>query len=472
MSKQQSHPDPFVMRLSKDERSPNARHQRARTSAPRSRPSPSATASPSSPSLREMVLDYLALGIDPERSVVFVQSTVPETAELDLIFEMLISLPRLERLPSIKEMAEAAHLDVLPFGLVGYPVLQAADILLPRADLVPVGRDNVPHVEITREIARRFNALYGDVFPEPEALVSEVPTLPGIYGTQKMSKSLDNAILISDAPAVVRQRVMQMYTDPNRVRADIPGTVEGNPVFTYHDVSREKTVDQMKTEFIAVASHELRTPMTSIKGSIDLILSGFAGEISAETQELLEIAQNSCDRLIRLINGILDLAKIEAGQIKLNPVRLDLREVAERSIRSVRSLADRSEVTLALDQPEDLPTVDADKDRIEQVVTNLLSNAIKFSPPKGEVRVELKTENAWVKCSVVDQGPGIQPEDLERVFGKFQQVGDSRRKGGTGLGLAITQALVHEHKGRIWVESKVNEGSRFNFVLPISPAKS
>lgn len=243
-------------------------------------------------------------------------------------------------------------------------------------------------------------------------------------------------------------------------------------VFTYHDISREKTVDQMKTEFIAVASHELRTPMTSIKGSIDLILSGFAGEISAETQELLEIAQNSCDRLIRLINGILDLAKIEAGQIKLNPVALDLREVAERSIRSVRSLADRSEVTLTLAQPEELPTVEADKDRIEQVVTNLLSNAIKFSPPKGEVRVELKTESDWVKCSVVDQGPGIQPEDLERVFGKFQQVGDARRKGGTGLGLAITQALVHEHKGRIWVESTVNEGSRFNFVLPISPAKS
>jgi tryptophanyl-tRNA synthetase len=185
--------------------------------------------------IRQTVLDYLALGIDPARSTIFVQSAIPETAELNLIFEMLISLPRLERLPSIKEMAEAAHLDVLPFGLVGYPVLQAADILLPRADVVPVGRDNVPHVEITREIARRFNYLYGDVFPEPEAMVSDVPTLPGIYGGQKMSKSLGNAILISDPAEVVRERVMQMYTDPNRIRADIPGTVEGNPVFLYHD---------------------------------------------------------------------------------------------------------------------------------------------------------------------------------------------------------------------------------------------
>ncbi|MEX2281248.1 MAG: tryptophan--tRNA ligase, partial [Gemmatimonadota bacterium] len=185
--------------------------------------------------IREMVLDYLALGIDPEKSTIFVQSALPETSELQLILSMLVSLPRLERLPTIKDMADAAGLDVMPFGLVGYPVLQAADILLPRAHLVPVGRDNQAHVEITREIARRFNNLYGDVFPEPDALISEVPILPGIYGQQKMSKSLNNAILIADDENTVNQAVMKMYTDPNRVRADIPGTVEGNPVFIYHD---------------------------------------------------------------------------------------------------------------------------------------------------------------------------------------------------------------------------------------------
>ena len=122
--------------------------------------------------IREMVLDYLALGIDPEQSTIFVQSAVPETAQLNLIFEMLVTLPRLERLPTIKDMAQAAELDVMPFGLVGYPVLQAADILLPRAHVVPVGKDNVSHVEITREIARRFNYLYGEVFPEPEPMLS------------------------------------------------------------------------------------------------------------------------------------------------------------------------------------------------------------------------------------------------------------------------------------------------------------
>ena len=201
--------------------------------------------------IQEMVLDYLALGIDPERATIFVQSAIPETSELQLILSMLVTLPRLERLPSIKDMADAAGLTVMPFGLVGYPVLQAADIMLPRADLVPVGRDNVPHVEVTREIARRFNNLYGDVFPEPDVLVSDVPVLPGIYGMQKMSKSLNNAILISDSADTVDKLVRQMYTDPNRVRADIPGTVEGNPVFVYHDAFNpdKEEVEDLKLRY-------------------------------------------------------------------------------------------------------------------------------------------------------------------------------------------------------------------------------
>jgi tryptophanyl-tRNA synthetase len=233
--------------------------------------------------IRQMVLDYLSVGIDPDRSTIFVQSAVRETAELNLIFEMLVSLPRLERLPSIKEMAEAAHLDVMPFGLVGYPVLQAADILLPRADVVPVGKDNVPHVEITREIARRFNHLYGEVFAEPEAMVSDVPTLPGIFGQQKMSKSLGNAILLSDPPDVVRERVMKMFTDPNRVRADIPGQVEGNPVFTYHDVFNPDTaeVDDLKDRYRAG-----RVGDVEVKKKLVRAIEGFLEPIRARRAEV------------------------------------------------------------------------------------------------------------------------------------------------------------------------------------------
>jgi tryptophanyl-tRNA synthetase len=185
--------------------------------------------------VRDMVLDYLAAGIDPERSTIFVQSAVPETYELNLIFEMLASVPRLERLPSLKDMARDANLEVMSFGLLGYPVLQAADILLPRAHLVPVGKDNESHVEITRAIARRFNRLYGEVFPVPEVLLGDVPTLVGTDGQAKMSKSLGNAIYLSDDEETVNQKVMSMYTDPQRVRADVPGRVEGNPVFIYHD---------------------------------------------------------------------------------------------------------------------------------------------------------------------------------------------------------------------------------------------
>lgn len=214
------------------------------------RPQPSAIAEIPE-CIRETVLDYLAAGIDPERCTIFVQSAVPQTAELHLIFSMLVTLPRLERLPSIKEMASAAKLDALPYGLAGYPVLQAADILLPRGDLVPVGRDNLPHVEVTREIARRFNSLYGDVFPEPEPLIGDHPVLPGIYGGAKMSKSLDNAIFLADPPDEVERRVMRMYTDPARVRADVPGRVEGNPVFIYHDLFNPDTdeVEDLKARY-------------------------------------------------------------------------------------------------------------------------------------------------------------------------------------------------------------------------------
>lgn len=185
--------------------------------------------------VRAIALDYLATGIDPERAVIFVQSAVPETYELHTLLSMLTTVPRLERVPSLKEMAQAARLEAMPYGLLGYPVLQAADILLPRANLVPVGKDNESQVEVSRELARRFNRLYGTVFPEPEVRIGEVPTLVGTDGQAKMSKSLDNTIYLGDDAAAVERKVRGMFTDPNRVRADIPGRVEGNPVFIYHD---------------------------------------------------------------------------------------------------------------------------------------------------------------------------------------------------------------------------------------------
>jgi tryptophanyl-tRNA synthetase len=184
---------------------------------------------------RGMVLDHLACGIDPAKVTIYLQSAVQEVYELNLICEMLTTVNRLSRLPSLKEMARAAHLEEMPFGLLGYPVLMTADILLPKADVVPIGKDNEAHLEIARQIARNFNAIYSEVFPVPECLLGDVPTLVGTDGKQKMSKSLDNAIYLSDEQRVVEKKVRSMFTDPNRVHAHIPGTVEGNPVFVYHD---------------------------------------------------------------------------------------------------------------------------------------------------------------------------------------------------------------------------------------------
>lgn len=246
---------------------------------------------------------------------------------------------------------------------------------------------------------------------------------------------------------------------------DRAGHLNGR-LFAYHDLTWEKTIDQMKSEFISVASHELRTPMTSIKGSVDLILGGCVGEVSPEANELLEVAHSACERMIRLINNILDLSKIEAGQMQLRLELIDLADVVERSLRLMNALAAPAGITLKQDSPNGPFLAEADKDRIEQVITNLVSNAIKFSPTNGEVVISIVADKEWVQCSVSDQGCGIAEEDLSRIFGKFQQASLPQRGAGTGLGLAITYALVAEHKGNLWVESQVGVGSRFVFCLP------
>ncbi|MBI3740292.1 MAG: tryptophan--tRNA ligase [Chloroflexi bacterium] len=216
---------------------------------------------------RDLVMDYLAVGIDPNKVTIYRQSDVPSVCELHLLFSMLATVPRLERVPTLKEVMDAEHIEQPSYGLLGYPVLQAADILHVRANLVPVGKDQASHLELTREIARRFNFLYGDVFPEPDTLIGQVPTLVGTDGQGKMSKSLGNAIMLSDDSATVKHKVRDMYTDPKRVRADIPGTVEGNPVFDYHDAFNPNRVEveELKTRYRAgkVGDVEVKNKLTA-----------------------------------------------------------------------------------------------------------------------------------------------------------------------------------------------------------------
>jgi tryptophanyl-tRNA synthetase len=199
--------------------------------------------------IREVVMDYLSVGIDPNKTTIYLQSLVPEVLELFWLFMPLVSVPRAQRIPTLKEVVRDLKLETASMALLSYPILQAADILMVKGDVVPVSRDQASHVELTREIARRFNATYAPVFPEPDAPIG--PMLVGTDGQAKASKSIGNVILLSDDPQTVEERVRSMYTDPARIRADIPGRVKGNPLFIYHDAFNDDhdEVEELKGRY-------------------------------------------------------------------------------------------------------------------------------------------------------------------------------------------------------------------------------
>jgi len=193
--------------------------------------------------VKGLVLDYLSVGIDPEKCTIYQQSKVPQVAYLSTIFTNLVTVPRALRVPTLKDVMHDLHIEQPSLGLLNYPVLQAADILMVKANLVPVGKDQQSHVEVCREVARDFNKNFGEVFPVPEALIGEVGTLVGTDGQAKMSKSVGNCIYLSDDEETVNKKVKTMYTDPTRLRPTDPGHVEGNPVFIYHDAFNENKAE-------------------------------------------------------------------------------------------------------------------------------------------------------------------------------------------------------------------------------------
>ena len=239
-------------------------------------------------------------------------------------------------------------------------------------------------------------------------------------------------------------------------------------VVAFQDISRLREVDRMKDEFVAIVSHELRTPLTSIRGSVQLVLDEPDSVPDAEHRQLLQIALNNCERLVRIINDILDIAKMESGNITLHRKPVNIADIVRQSIQVVEGPARAATVTLDAKLPARLRPVMVDPDRIVQALVNLLSNAVKFAPQGSTVTVTAADSENLVTLTVSDQGEGIAPENLNRLFKKFQQVdsSSSRRTGGTGLGLAITKALVEQHGGRIYVDSEVNKGTRFSFTLP------
>ena len=252
-------------------------------------------------SVRGLVLDYISVGIDPEKSTIVVQSKMPAIAELTIFYLNLVSLNRVLRNPTVKaEIEQKGFGESVPAGFAMYPVSQAADITAFGADLVPVGEDQLPMIEQTREIVRKFNSLYGDTLKEPEALVGEYPRLIGTDGKAKMSKSLGNGIYLSDSAEEVTKKVMKMYTDPNRLKPTDPGTVEGNPVFIYHDAfnPNKEEIEDLKKRYRI----------------------GTVGDV--------EVKQ----KLVVSINDLLEPMRVRRAELENNPERIDaiLREGVEK----------------------------------------------------------------------------------------------------------------------------------------------
>jgi len=243
------------------------------------------------------------------------------------------------------------------------------------------------------------------------------------------------------------------------------GAVTG-AVVTFRDVSDRRAAERAKDEFTSVVSHELRTPLTSIRGSLGLLAGGVLGELPEQAQRMLDIAVSNTDRLVRLINDILDIERMESGKASLARELCSAADLVDQAVQVVQAMADEAGVEIVT-RPVDA-RLWADPDRIVQTLTNLLSNAVKFSPEGGMVTLVVARQNEDVLFTVADEGRGIPTDKLEAVFGRFQQVdaSDARDKGGTGLGLAISRSIVAQHGGRIWVDSVMGEGSTFSFTVP------
>lgn len=256
--------------------------------------------------VREVMMDNLAVGLSPKVVSFVLQSQVPGIAELTIFYANLVTVARLERNPTVKaEIKERGFGKSLPLGFFMYPVSQAADITFVEADLVPVGEDQLPHIEQTREIVRTFNRIYGKTLKEPKALVGKVGRLVGIDGKAKMSKSLDNYICLSDSPAVVEEKVMKMYTDPTRIHSTDPGHVKGNPVFIYHDAFNPNKKE--------------------VKGMKQLYQKGKIGDVEVKK------------RLIRVLNEFLDPIRLRRRKYEKNPELID--EILQEGTKRARTIA-------------------------------------------------------------------------------------------------------------------------------------
>ncbi|MFA5857571.1 MAG: ATP-binding protein [Elusimicrobiota bacterium] len=234
----------------------------------------------------------------------------------------------------------------------------------------------------------------------------------------------------------------------------------------FHDITLEKEIEQMKDDFVHSITHDLRNPMTSIRGFLKFLLDGVGGPVTEQQLKMLQTMDRASSRLLTMINDILDVAKMESGKMKIELSTHNIREISERVIEIQRPLADRRGIKLILTVPETMNAFMCDGDLIERVFINLVGNAVKFTPQDGEIELGIVDEPEQILCWIRDTGEGIPEDALDKIFEKFQQVPGKQARGGTGIGLTVCRYAVEGHRGKIWVESKVGEGSTFKFTIP------
>ncbi len=268
---------------------------------------------------------------------------------------------------------------------------------------------------------------------------------------------------------VVAGRRDAPFTDEDAEHLMLFGMQAANAIGNARVHQKLKELDRLRSDFVAMVSHEIRTPLTAILGTLDILLDPEEPSLHETQRELLEICVANSKRLLAIVNDILDFSRLQQSRLSLNFRPVNLAATIRGALRSMERLAGDAGVRLITDLADHLPTLEADEDRVTQVLTNLISNAIKFSPEGGAVRVGASRSDDGVRVSVRDEGCGIAAEDMPKLFKKFTQLdtGSARRTGGTGLGLVISHGIVTEHGGRIWVESAPGKGSTFHFTLPL-----
>jgi PAS domain S-box-containing protein len=316
----------------------------------------------------------------------------------------------------------------------------------------------VPQERIVGQRLEDAHNLFEQIFSDAESVVDLAPT-----GSADAEQELRRFV----AQHWPQSRELQLYSAPVRDAEGFLGRL-----FVFRDVTREREVDRMKTEFVSLVSHELRTPLTSIKGFTQMVLDGDAGEVNEEMQEYLDIVLNNADRLVALVNDLLDLSRIESGRIQLKSETVDLREVMQTVTATMQHKLKENEQSLAVTIDPAAALVTGDGDKLVQVLTNYVSNAHKYTQAGGDIRIAIARQGDFARVAVSDNGAGIAPEDQSRLFTRFYRVDNSmtREVGGTGLGLSIVKQLIELQGGEVGVHSVLGAGSTFTFTVPLASA--